>query len=301
MPPTIRTIRPGDVSKTDPFTICIIANPALEAPRNSGIFVADPITSAQADFDAGVQRIVDGLFGALPNQSEKLLADPAIAPNVRVVSVFDPGLSPQDSNSLVALDGFSFLLMPRRTAFVPFLARYGYQADVAYAVSKAQMHNRASAWYTPDDDGRGGVSFTLDGVTYHHRFYNLIPGTIAVHTSSDGITALHEFGHALSSYSNGMIVDLYVDSPFALNNRRGRPVPKDFATYNGATMASDATRDGLGYPWPWQSYHCELNAAAFPAVMDDYWKAHDGIPAHCEHDGITRQFLLDRLRAKIGR
>jgi hypothetical protein len=301
MPPTIDIIRPGDKSKPDPFTICIIANPALEAPRDSGIFIADPITGAQADFDSSVQYIIDSLFGTLPNQSEKLLADPSIAPYVRVVSVFDPGLSAQDSNSLVAKDHSSNLLIARRTVFGPFLARYGYQADVAYAISKTDFHTRASAWFTTDDDGRGGVSFTLDGVSYSHRFYNLIPGTIAMHSSSHGLTALHEFGHALSSYSNGKIVDLYVNSPAALNNKRGRPIPSDFVTYNGVTMASDTIRDGLGYPSSWQSYHCELNAAAFPAAMDDYWKAHDGIPVHCEHDRVTRQFLLDRLYAKIGR
>lgn len=35
--------------------------------------------------------------------------------------------------------------------------------------------------------------------------------------------------------------------------------------------------------------------------MDDYWQAPDGVPEHCEHDRITRAFLLDRVRAKMRR
>ena len=66
-------------------------------------------------------------------------------------------------------------------------------------------------------------------------------------------------------------------------------------------MLADPTRDSLGYPSGWQSYHCELIDPAFPAVMDNYWLAHDGIPEHCHHDKITRQFLMERLRAKIAR
>lgn len=53
MPPThsVRIVRPGDISKNDPFTICVVANPALEAPLRSGQFIVDPITGARAEFD----------------------------------------------------------------------------------------------------------------------------------------------------------------------------------------------------------------------------------------------------------
>jgi hypothetical protein len=112
---------------------------------------------------------------------------------------------------------------------------------------------------------------------------------------------LHEFGHALSSYTNGSVVDLYADSSAGINNKRGNPMPANFAVYNGIGMTTDSTRNGLGYPGSWQSYHCELIDSSFPAVMDNYWLAADGIPEHCQHDKITRQFLIDRLRAKIAR
>ena len=37
-----------------------------------------------------------------------------------------------------------------------------------------------------------------------------------------------------------------------------------------------------------------------PAVMDNYWLS-SGPPEVCKNDAITRQFLLDRLKAKIAR
>lgn len=298
--PVIEVVRAGEASKAHPFTICIVANPALEVPWKSGSFAPDPIAGAPAAFNASVTYVVQALFGTLTAQRERFLGDPSIASKVRVVSLYVPGLPAEDTTSLVAQDSVSNLLIARRTAFTPFLARFGLEADVAYAISLSESHTRASAWFTSDDDGRGGVAFSLDGVTRFHRFWNLIPGTVAQHANSGSLTALHEFGHALSSYSNGSVVDLYVDGPAGLNNKRGRPIPPDFAVYDGTALAADPLRDGLGYGG-WQSYHCELNDPAFPAVMDNYWLAHGGVPEHCQHDRITRTFLLDRIRAKLAR
>jgi len=300
--PVVKILRPGDGStKPNPFTIVILANPALEAPWNAGTFLVDPITANEPAFDLCVQSIQDALFGTLPQQREILLGDPVIAPHVRVVSLFVPGLRAEDANALVAQDGVSNLLVARRSVVVPFLTRYHLAADVVYAVSASTSHDRASAWFTSDDDASPGTPFTLDGVTRHHRHGNLIPGTVAIHATSKSLTALHEFGHALSSYTNGSVVDLYVDGSAGLNNKRGRPIPPDFAEYSGTTMAADTVRDGLGYPGGWQSYHCELIDPAVPAIMDNYWIAGSGIPEHCQHDRITRQFLRERLLAKISR
>jgi len=297
--PTISILRPGDTSKDDPFTICIIANPALEAPWQTGQFILDPISTDQPLFDRTVDYIQSCLFGLLPGQAEAPLADPAIEPKVRVVSIFAPGLAAEDKNALVANDSVSNQLIARRTVFSPFLARFGFHADVAYAVSNSAMHNRATAWFTSDDDARGGVAFTLDGVQLVHRFFNLIPGTVAIHATANSLTALHEFQHAISSYSNGSIVDLYVDSSPGLNCKRGRPIPPDFATYDGAVLASDPTRDGLGYESGWLSYHCALIDPSLPAVMDNYFLG--STPDACQNDEITRRFILDRLNAKLSR
>jgi hypothetical protein len=301
MAPAIRVIRPGDTAKPDPFTICIVANPAIESPWRNGRFVVDPITSQHRAFDASVMYVEQALFGRLQNQAERFLGDPTLGSGVRVVSLFVPDLPPDDANSLVAQDPSSELLIARRTAFNPLLARYGLSADVAYAISASESHTRASAWPTSDDDAGPGTPFTLDGVTLYHRHRCLIPGTVAQHVTSSSLTALHEFGHALSSYSNGQVVDLYVDGEPGVNNKRGRPIPAHFAVYNGTNLAADSMRDGLGYPAQWQSYHCALNDPRFPAVMDDYWSAAGGIPERCQHDQITRRFLLDRIRAKQGR
>ncbi len=300
--PVIKTIRAGDTSKGNPFTVVIVSNPALETPWKSGTFMIDPITSNQADFDACVTYIENALFGKLPNQSEKFIADPAIAPKIRVISFFVSGLPAQSANSLVAQDGASVLLVARRAVVMPFLSGLGLNvADVVYAVSQSQSHKRASAWFTSDDDGQGGASFTLDGGTFYHRYFNTVPGAIALHASSTSLTAVHEFSHALSSYSNGSVLDLYVDSGPGLNNKNGTPIPTHFDTYRGSGMSADLNRNGLGYPAHWTSYHCELLDPGVPALMDNYWLAGDGVPEHCQHDRITREFLMDRLRAKITR
>ena len=63
--------------------------------------------------------------------------------------------------------------------------------------------------------------------------------------------------------------------------------------YDGAPFASSAHRGGtLAYPEDWGSYHCALSDADHPAVMDDFWQSPDG-PEKCQHDTLTRVFLLD--------
>jgi hypothetical protein len=296
----INTLRPGDTTKPDPFTVVILSNPALEAPWNSGTFVVDPITSMQAAFNTAASRIVSALFALAPGQRERFIADPSIGPRIRVISAFVSGVPAQHSNSLVGQDPVSTLLVARRAVFMPFLAGIGINvADVVYAVSLSETHRRASAWFTSDDDAKGGIGFTLDSGMFSHRFFNLVPGTVAIHASTDSLTPLHEFGHALSSYTNGKVVDLYTDSGPGINNKSGRPIPPHFDSYDGSASASDLTRDGLGYPAGWSSYHGELIDPALPAVMDNYFAA--GTPETCQHDTITRQFLIDRLRAKISR
>jgi hypothetical protein len=303
MPVEFSVIRPGAV-KSKPFTIAIVANPFLEAPWNSGAIVPDPIIGQLAAFQAAATYIDTSLFGGLPGQKETVLMDPAISTQTRVVSLYDDSLAPSIANALAAQDGSSNILIARRSVYKAFLAQYPnfelVDADVVYAVSASPTHTRASAWFTSDDDAQGGIPFTLDGASYSHRFYNLIPGTVALPVVSTSLTALHEFGHAISSYTNGMIVDLYVDSAPGLNNKVGRPIPPTFCNYDGTTFSTDTLRDGIGYPAGWSSFHCELRDPRCPAVMDDYWLSSIGSDS-CQHDGVTRSFILDRVMAKIGR
>jgi hypothetical protein len=293
-----KVIRAGAL-KPNPFTICIVANPVVEAPWNSGSVMQDPLIGQLAAFQAAAAYIDSALFGLLPGQQENLLADPALT-SIRVISLYDDLVSLALPNALVAQDGSSDILVPRRAVFSPFLATYSMNADVVYAVSASATHTRASAWFTTDDDTQPGVPFTLDGNQLVHRFYNTIPGTVAIHVTANSLTALHEFGHAISSYSNGKVLDLYVDSPAALNNKVGRPIPAGFCSYQGTTFSADPLRNGLGYPPAWQSYHCELVDPACPAVMDNYWLSAKG-PVACLHDAVTKAFIRDRVAAKVSR
>jgi hypothetical protein len=243
---------------------------------------------------------MDALFGRLPGQKERHLATAGIIQRVRIISVFDSAAPVNLSTALVAEHPTSTLLVPRRTAALPYLQTHGERADVVFAVSASPTHDRCAAYYTTDDDARPGVPFQLDGTAFVHRYYCSIPGTIALHVTAAALTPLHEFQHAVSSYTNGSIIDLYVGniSP-ALNCKVGRPIPAVFGTYAGTTYNADPSRDGLGYDASWRSYHCELHDPAVPAVMDNYWRASP--PELCENDRITRAFLADRIMAKLGR
>jgi hypothetical protein len=157
-----------------------------------------------------------------------------------------------------------------------------------------------------DDTSSGGVAFTYDGAALTHWYETLVPGAVAIHCSATTLTALHEFGHASASATAGMVIDLYADTsagyPNEINFKSGRPIPATFATLNGITYASDTARDGLAYPASWTSYHGELIDATRPALMDQYKNSPQlSEQIQCQHDRITRRFLIDRLAAKTSR
>jgi hypothetical protein len=198
-------------------------------------------------------------------------------------------------------DGF---LKPRRAAVVDMLARIGMSPDVVFIVSKISEaeYNTASALGMTDDDQRGGIAATFDGRRIVHRFYHKIPGMVAIHPGSQDMTAAHEFSHAFSSYSNGYITDLYRDNDLychgtvVLNRKLGRPIPTEFAKYNGKSYRSDMTRNSIGYDCL-RSYNPEPTDQAALALMDDYWES----PMKARHDKLTKQFVMDRIAAKVSR
>lgn len=286
-------------TKPKPFTVLIVANPRLEAPRGSIQFISDPILTDEPLFDRVAAYIVQSLVGNLPGQEERLF-DPPSAVRLRVVSFFDAAL--EDSHSLVAQDSVSFQLIGRTQALPTVLATIGEAyADVVFAVSASATHTRSTAWFTQDDDTRAGVSFTYDGATLTHRHWNVVPGLVSLHSSADALTALHEFQHAISSYTNGIIIDLYVDGTAAANRKAGRPIPINFCNHNGANVAADLLRAGVpgGYPAVWTSFHPEQHDNTRPSVMDNYYQA--VVPNSCQNDRLTRQFITDRIRAKMAR
>ena len=297
----LKILQAGDTQKKEPYTIAIIANPALETATQSGVYIADPILASKLQFDAAADYTFRVLFGQLPGQQEKLLDDPAIRPKIRVVSLYLDGLPAVDSNALVSHYAGN-ITEPRRDRFAPFLASFGIQADVAYAITNSATHNRASAWYTTDDPTRGTVSYQLDGITLSTSKFCKIPGTVAQHIISSSLTGLHEFGHAFSSFTEGQITDQYVDSAPALNIKHGRPIPAAFGNFQGVAYNTDAVRDHIGYPSGWASFHPELTDLAVPSLMDNYWLAPaPRTPLDCRFDKLTAAFIRHRLAAKFSR
>jgi hypothetical protein len=153
----------------------------------------------------------------------------------------------------------------------------------------------------------GAVSYTYDGVNRQHSRFPDIPGSTAIPISVNqtGMTALHEIGHAASDNNNGGVLDLYNDLIFGFPvNKKARanagdPIPIDFATYNGTNYLSDQTRNSIGYPNTWTSYHPELIDNTRPNLMDNYWFAID--PTQCRLDELTYDWYRDRLNAKLSR
>ena len=297
MPVDIRILQQGNLATPHPYTIVFAANPVLK--QLDGTLILDPVMGTVNAFDACVQYCIDCLFGRVPSQAEDFLADPAVGPNIRIISVFETGLLATAPNSLVEEMVFGSLLAPRRDNYAPYLAQHGLSADVAFAISGSAAFSRASAWGSTDDTARPGSPFTLDGVVRQHFHFPAIPGTVALRVTNRDLTPAHEFGHAASSYTSGFVTDLYVDSITPqFNLRIGRPIVDPFAVYNGNAFASDPTRDHLGYG-AWRSYHPQLADTTVPALMDDYTTQSN--PLVCRHDLITRTYLRDRLLAKIRR
>jgi len=220
---------------------------------------------------------------------------------IRVVKVFLAGLPATNANALVAQYGVN-ISEPRRDKFANYLALFGITADVAFAVTASTTHNRAAAWYTTDDPSHGTVPYTLSSGAKSTSLFCKIPGTVGLPVSSSSMTALHEFGHAFSSFTEGAVTDQYVDSPPDLNVKHGRPIPANFDTFNGTALASDPVRDGLGYDPTWVSYHPALTDPSVPSLMDNYWlAAAPKTPVDCRFDTITAAFLRARLAAKLSR
>jgi hypothetical protein len=304
VPASISVLQQGAQKPTDnPYTIVIVASPYIESPVDSGNFVPDPIVQSEDTFDQCAQYVIDSVFGHLPGQAETFMQQ--FAQDIRVISIFDAQLATSDATCLVADYDPTDVVGPRQAQFAPLLASYALngrpiQADVAFAITASPDHTRASAWYTLDDDNSAGVDFLLDGTPRTHRFRNIHPGVVALPASATSLVAMHEFGHAASSWTNGSVSDLYVDSPAALNVKKGRPIPQQFGVLDSAALAADQARDHLGYPAGWNSYHCNLVDPAFPAVMDNFWMASTQ-PEDCKHDAITLKFLSDRIRAIMSR
>jgi hypothetical protein len=298
-PLTTRTLYSGRLT-TEPYTLVFAASPGIEA-ETGGTVAADPVLTDRASFHDTVGHCIENLLTV----TESLLRTESLESSVRFVAIFDTSQTATAPNALVRRVAPN-ILEPMRTRLNAFVGRYWENPDIVFCISGSTTHTRASAWFTTDDATRIGPTFTYDGTTRIHRRYTDIPGSAALSTSMNttGLTAIHEFGHAASDFGNGMVIDLYVDgtrSGFVVNKKvRGAAtaaVPANFGTYDGSNYLSDQSRDGIGYPSTWTSYHPALQDATRPNLMDNYWLAAD--PQRCRLDRLTFAWFRDRLRAKI--
>ena len=288
--------------KSRPYTIVFVANPAIRT--ESASLIADAVLTDRPGFHGSVGYSLRNLLTA----TEDLLRLGDRDAQIRLVTVFDATIPVADESAL-AIEFSPNIMATRRDKLRSFVSRYGEEADMVFVMHGSTTHNRASAWFTSDQAGGPATPYTYDGTARVHGHFPSIPGSAALPLSMNqtGLTPFHEFGHGASDFTNGMVVDLYVDgSPggFFVNKKfralSTDPVPASLANSNGTAFAADPNRDGLTYPTGWRSYHPVLIDATRPNMMDNYWLAFDD-PQRCRLDQLTYAWFTDRLRAKLER
>jgi endoglucanase len=300
-PPDSVVLLPGPL-KPAPFTIAFVANPRVR--RVGGAIVADPILAARARFNAAVASGMQALFAF----RESLLHP--YANEVRVVARFTPpapGLAPLCERQLGAMT------YPEQANVTAYLAAATVPADVCFAVFRAPAFKRPTAHRTVDGAATAGDQpFTFDAVVAQHPGATTRPGAVAIHAPpTSPMDMLHEFGHAVSSSTNGACTDLYLENAnvgFVMNRKRRpsvvSPFPVRFARYDGTDYPTDRPRGayvgrgGIGYAG-WHNYGAELIDRRRPNLMDDYYSTAN--PRLCLLDELTRLFLRDRIEAKLRR
>jgi hypothetical protein len=298
-PEFVRRLYSG-APKNRPYTITFVGNPILR--QTSGNLVADPLMSNRSSFHRTVSRSLDIMLLS----GEDLLRANGLDRHIQFTCIFDATRSFSDSNALVQEVGDN-TVSPRDEKFRSFTDGYDVDSDVTYAVCRSATHTRASAWFTTDNNNGPTVTFTYDGTNRTHGRFASAPGTVAMSTTLNALTPLHEFGHAASDVNNGMVDDLYEDGnrgDLTVNKKfRAKStdtIPTAFATYNGTSHNSDQNRDGIGYVSTWTSYHCELIDTTRPNLMDSYGSAASE-PRRCRLDRLTYRWFTDRLAAKVFR
>ena len=300
-PLRVRTLYPGRTTR-GAYTIVVAASPGRL--DEAGTVVSDGILSDRPAF----HRLVTHCLNNILTLDESLLRTGNMDRLIRFVTIFDTTRS-ADADNVLVKEIDPDILEPQRTLTNRFVSQYWERADVVYCISASTTYTRASAWFGDDDSAMTTPTYTYDGTTRRSGLYPRIPGSIALSTSMDitGLTALHEFAHAASDFSNGIVTDLYVDatrSGFVVNQKiralTTDPVPANFAIVDTTTYAADSARDSIGYPADWVSYHPGLQVANRPNLMDNYWTAGPNV-LQCRLDGLTFDWFLRRLRAKIDR
>lgn len=188
------------------------------------------------------------------------------------------------------------------------------EIDVIYIISANENYTRASAMYSDKPNGKIYSSSTPKVLTVTHDKYTDAPGLVALNAlTAWQKTYIHEFGHAMSAFQNGAIIDEYMDynetsvepSPeLQAVNRLERKVPNDpipapnhpipsvFTEYKKFTYHSD--RDHPSALETWKSYFPQRCSKYIYCTMDRTYGEY-------QFDPLISDFMYDRLMVKRNR
>lgn len=331
---------------SDSYTVVILANTFLEAERGSPKFREDEILDEPKLFKAKVECIIDSL-----RQSEilrKFISD------MRFVAIIDPQKAKtndrdeQRARALCLENSIDVIIEPRQRIYkrkedgtyelqeerlkkylelYPSLGR----VDIVYAVTASRTHTRSSAYYTIEEETTASEDFQFilynkDGSLRDpllgryappRNVPEFVPGLIAYSAwDNRRKTPLHEFAHAMSSTTNGLIYDEYndevpfnTDSLMVINKRRATAVmdddgndfiepselPELFAKFYeaGQPERNDFSTDRLRQkPFDWSSFVPDKDRPDEPCTMDRSGDFH-------RFDMLIEYFMEQRLKAKI--
>ncbi|MBN2090901.1 hypothetical protein JW964_14910, partial [candidate division KSB1 bacterium] len=206
-----------------PYTIVIVANPAIE--NDSGEIHPDDIIKKYPD--AFLKTVVRILRSFAQNELLKL---PEILSKIRVATIFEKSPDLNNENALIHEYPDLHVLAPRKpdeekTPLLSYPHEYVKRfpeidcVDVIFLVSADTNLFISSARYSIDAPKSPGIpfKFTFGKNTNEfdkkvHAFDTQIPGIAAISAWDDRLkTPVHEFAHAMSSENNGAIVDEYID------------------------------------------------------------------------------------------
>jgi hypothetical protein len=150
-PYTVRVLYSGK-PKPSPYTIVFVANPAIQSQFGGSTFNADPVLTNRAGYHSAVAYCLQNIL----RETEGLLRAGGIDVEMRFVSVFDATLAAQEQNSL-AHELPPNIMETRRDVLASFLVRFHETADMVFVLHGSTTHDRASAWFTTDDNSRPAV------------------------------------------------------------------------------------------------------------------------------------------------
>jgi hypothetical protein len=297
-------------------------------------YIVDPIINDKKLFYRTVDRALHSF------ENDEVLGRPEIWSCVRVVTIFDPCLADEiveasDNTTTTKQFGFAEayqtdipekeivfenLLVPLAHTHSLIKKKWkGYnnkidfkEVDVIYIISANEDYTRASAMYS---DKQNGIIYSGDPpvLTVSHDEYTDAPGLVALNAlTAWQKTYIHEFGHAMSAFQNGAIIDEYMDynetsveasKDLQAVNRLERKKPKDpndpyepipsvFARYKNFTYHSD--RDHPSALETWKSYFPQRCSKYIYCTMDRTYGEY-------QFDPLISDFMFDRLMVKCNR